>query len=91
MSDTNTIPTSELAPAQAAYTSSHDVDPAETQEWLDSLEYVLKTKGAERVKFLLEQLENKSRREGIELPAAMNTSPAPKALPSKPTSATQTP
>lgn len=73
MSDTHTIPTSELAPAQAAYTSSHDVDPAETQEWLDSLEYVLKTKGAERVKFLLEQLENKSRREGIELPAAMNT------------------
>jgi pyruvate dehydrogenase E1 component len=73
MSQTHTIPNSELAPAQAAYTSLHDVDPAETQEWLDSLEYVLKTKGTERVKFLLEQLENKSRREGIELPAALHT------------------
>ena len=73
MSDTHTIPTSELAPAQATYTSGHDVDPAETQEWIDSLEYVLKTKGAERVKFLLDELENKARREGIDLSVAMNT------------------
>ena len=31
-----------------------DIDPAETQEWLDSLEYVLNTKGPERVKQLWE-------------------------------------
>src|SRR3954463_3047530 len=74
MADTDTIPSSELAPAQAAYSvMTHDVDPAETQEWLDSLEYVLKTKGAERVLFPGEQLEDKPRREGIELPVAMNT------------------
>jgi pyruvate dehydrogenase complex dehydrogenase (E1) component len=39
-----------------------DVDPAETQEWLDSLEYVLKTRGPERGSngqdpFLLVRLE----------------------------------
>jgi pyruvate dehydrogenase E1 component len=73
MADTETLSTSDLAPAQAAHTQQFDVDPAETQEWLDSLEYVLKTRGAERVKFLVEQLENKARREGIELPVAMNT------------------
>jgi pyruvate dehydrogenase E1 component len=69
-----TASTSDLAPAQAAYVApSNDVDPSETQEWLESLEYVLKTKGAERVKFLVEQLEHKARREGIDLPIAMNT------------------
>jgi pyruvate dehydrogenase E1 component len=74
MADTNTVSTSNQAPAQASYVApSNDVDPSETQEWLESLEYVLKTKGAERVKFLVEQLENKARREGIDLPIAMNT------------------
>jgi pyruvate dehydrogenase E1 component len=74
MADTHTAAASNLAPAQAAYQADqNDVDPAETQEWLESLEYVLKTKGAERVKFLVEQLENKARREGIDLPIAMHT------------------
>src|SRR6059058_148155 len=50
-----------------------DIDPVETQEWLDSLEYVLSTKGPERVKQLLAVLDRRARQEGVELPYALNT------------------
>src|SRR6187397_3445448 len=50
-----------------------DIDPAETQEWLDSLEYVLSTKGPERVKQLLGMLDAKARQAGVTLPHALNT------------------
>jgi pyruvate dehydrogenase E1 component len=33
-----------------------DGDPAETEEWLNSLDYVLKSKGPERVKYLLQEI-----------------------------------
>ena len=39
-----------------------DVDPQETQEWLDSLESVLEEEGVERAHFLLESLIEKARR-----------------------------
>ena len=50
-----------------------DLDPAETAEWLESLQYVLEAKGAERVKFLLSALDDAASRQGIELPFAINT------------------
>jgi pyruvate dehydrogenase E1 component len=50
-----------------------DPDPQETAEWLDSLEYVLKTKGPERVQYLLAKLEQKVRRADVELPVTLNT------------------
>jgi pyruvate dehydrogenase E1 component len=50
-----------------------DIDPAETREWLDSLEYVLNTKGPERVKQLLGMLDGKARQAGVTLPHALNT------------------
>ncbi|HMC11935.1 MAG TPA: hypothetical protein VKH44_11620, partial [Pirellulaceae bacterium] len=50
-----------------------DIDPVETKEWLDSLEYVLNTKGPERVKQLLAVLDRKARQAGVELPYALNT------------------
>ncbi len=50
-----------------------DSDPSETAEWLESLEYVLRSKGPERVKYLLSALERKSRGSGVELPMALNT------------------
>lgn len=50
-----------------------DVDPAETAEWLESLEYVLSSKGAERAKYLLSVLEQRAIREGVDRPVAMNT------------------
>jgi pyruvate dehydrogenase E1 component len=73
MADAKTMTGSEYLPSDALISATPDVDPAETQEWLESLEYVLKTKGAERAKFLLAQLENKAMRDGVEIPAAMNT------------------
>jgi len=44
-----------------------DLDPAETAEWLSSLEYVIKTKGADRVQFLLDQLRDRAAERGIEV------------------------
>jgi pyruvate dehydrogenase E1 component len=45
----------------------------ETQEWLDSLEYVLGQSGPERVIELLDQLQNHARRQGVGIPFASNT------------------
>lgn len=45
-----------------------DLDPQETQEWLDSLESVLENEGVERAHFLLESLIEKARRNGAHLP-----------------------
>ncbi|GAB3011379.1 pyruvate dehydrogenase (acetyl-transferring), homodimeric type [Bowmanella dokdonensis] len=58
-----------------------DVDPRETQEWLESLEAVLENEGTERAHFLLESLIEKARRNGAHLPytattAYVNTIPA---------------
>ncbi len=50
-----------------------DVDPAETSEWLGSLDYVYKSKGADRVRYLVKALENRARRDGVEIPIETNT------------------
>src|SRR5438309_10093785 len=50
-----------------------DIDPIETKEWIDSLEYVLNTKGPERVKQLLAVLDRKARQAGVELLYAVNS------------------
>ena len=50
-----------------------DDDPQETQEWLDSLDSVIKNEGPERAHFLLEQLVEKARRSGAHLPYSANT------------------
>src|SRR5918995_6219808 len=50
-----------------------DVDPAETAEWLESLDYVLEHKGPERVRELLEALEAAAIRNGVELPFTATT------------------
>jgi pyruvate dehydrogenase E1 component len=50
-----------------------DVDPQETQEWLDALDGVIRTEGVERAHFLLEQLVDKARRNGAYLPFSLNT------------------
>ncbi|EIJ41891.1 pyruvate dehydrogenase E1 component, homodimeric type [Beggiatoa alba B18LD] len=51
----------------------HDIDPQETQEWLDALEAVLAREGSERTHFLLESLIEKARRSGTYLPFSANT------------------
>ncbi len=50
-----------------------DIDPVETAEWMGSLEYVLKSKGSERVKYLLKALDTKARSEGVDVPLEVNT------------------
>ena len=50
-----------------------DIDPQETQEWLDALDAVLDQEGAERAHFLLERLIDKARRSGADLPYSANT------------------
>jgi pyruvate dehydrogenase E1 component len=50
-----------------------DNDPTETAEWTGSLDYVLKSKGPERVKYLLKTLDTKARSEGVDVPLEVNT------------------
>ncbi|RCU49906.1 MULTISPECIES: pyruvate dehydrogenase (acetyl-transferring), homodimeric type [Corallincola] len=59
---------------------NHDVDPQETQEWLEAMEAVLEAEGTERAHYLLEKLIDKARRNGAHLPydattAYLNTIP----------------
>ncbi|WP_394172624.1 pyruvate dehydrogenase (acetyl-transferring), homodimeric type [Thalassotalea litorea] len=60
---------------------NHDIDPQETQEWLESMEAVLEQEGPERAHQLLETLIDRARRSGTHLPfdattAYVNTIPA---------------
>jgi pyruvate dehydrogenase E1 component len=50
-----------------------DIDPLETQEWLDALEGVLENEGIDRAHFLIERLVDKARRSGAYLPFSANT------------------
>ena len=50
-----------------------DIDPTETQEWLDSIDSVLRAQGPERAQFLLEKLVDFTRRSGTYLPFKPNT------------------
>ncbi|WP_274584701.1 pyruvate dehydrogenase (acetyl-transferring), homodimeric type [Neisseria leonii] len=63
--------------------AKHDVDPIETQEWLDALSSVLEVEGESRAHFLLEQLVKYTRRRGVHMPfdattAYLNTIPVGK-------------
>ena len=50
-----------------------DIDPQETQEWIDALDAVLENEGTERAHYLLEKLIDKARRSGAYLPYSANT------------------
>ena len=50
-----------------------DIDPEETQEWIESLDSVLEREGPERAHFLLERLIDKTRRSGAYLPFSAKT------------------
>jgi pyruvate dehydrogenase E1 component len=50
-----------------------DVDPQETQEWLDAIDGVLEHEGPDRAYFLIEQVIDKSRRSGAYVPFSANT------------------
>jgi pyruvate dehydrogenase E1 component len=50
-----------------------DADPAETREWLESIDSVLRVHGAERAHYLLERVIDYTRRAGAYLPFKPNT------------------
>jgi pyruvate dehydrogenase E1 component len=50
-----------------------DIDPQETQEWLEALDSVLEHEGPERAHFLLEKLIEKARRSDAHLPYSATT------------------
>ncbi|MCG8378531.1 MAG: pyruvate dehydrogenase (acetyl-transferring), homodimeric type [Proteobacteria bacterium] len=50
-----------------------DIDPQETQEWLEALDSMLEREGIERGHFILEQLVARARKSGAYLPYSANT------------------
>ncbi len=86
MTDIQTIEATEVAQPDADQLADHDekleeaflsqvldADPAETAEWIESLQYVLRSKGPDRAKFLLSILQKKATLAGVDLPMAANT------------------
>jgi pyruvate dehydrogenase E1 component len=73
MSDVQEDVSVDEAAAASMHDPAQDLDPAETLEWLDSLNYVLQSKGPERVKYLLSALEERAREQGVEVPIDLNT------------------
>ncbi len=51
----------------------NDIDPQETQEWVEALESVIENEGVERAHYILESLIDKARRSGAYLPYSANT------------------
>ncbi len=51
----------------------NDVDPQETQEWMEALDAVIEHEGTDRAHYLLEKLIDKARRRGAYLPFSANT------------------
>ncbi|WP_027351693.1 pyruvate dehydrogenase (acetyl-transferring), homodimeric type [Halotalea alkalilenta] len=50
-----------------------DIDPIETQEWLDSLVSVMDREGDERARYLLSRLADRMRRDGMQPAFSVNT------------------
>jgi len=53
--------------------STRELQDVETREWLESLDYVIKEGGAERVRHLLKALQIRAHAAGIRLPYSANT------------------
>lgn len=54
-------------------TIKNDINPEETNEWIDALQNVIDEEGKDRVHFLLEKLIDKARRSGAYLPYTATT------------------
>ena len=50
-----------------------DIDPAETGEWLESLDGLIEDKGGPRARYLLLSLLRRARERSIAVPGALNT------------------
>ena len=52
---------------------TQDLDPFETQEWLEAFDSVCKTHGDDRATFLLNQLQDHASKQGLRLPSSVTT------------------
>jgi len=68
-----TNPEAQAKAADSGSNSALDPDELETQEWLDALDAVIEHDGPERAHFLLEQMIDKARRSGANLPYDSST------------------
>ncbi len=50
-----------------------DIDPAETTEWLDSLDSVVDVRGKARARYLLTRLMERAREQGVGVPSTVST------------------
>ncbi len=54
-------------------TRQNDIDPVETQEWIEALKSVLEREGSERAHFIIESLVAVTRHSGFDIPFSANT------------------
>jgi len=52
---------------------AHDADPAETAEWLESLDYAIESGGYQRAAFLLERLKERAFNRGVPFVSSATT------------------
>jgi pyruvate dehydrogenase E1 component len=60
-------------PERADGVSAVDADPTETREWLDSLRYVINSRGGDRAAYLLHAIEQEAYRLGVAIPFSATT------------------
>jgi len=53
--------------------AKHDIDPAETQEWMEALQAVIEKEGSDRASYLIETLLSTARQAGLDIPFSANT------------------
>jgi pyruvate dehydrogenase E1 component len=62
-----------MATSTSARYTSEETEAIETQEWIDSMEWVLRNAGPDRVRRLLEDLQIYARKAGVRIPFSANT------------------
>jgi pyruvate dehydrogenase E1 component len=60
-------------PQPADGVAAIDADPTETREWLESLRYVVQSRGGERAGYLLHAIEQEAYRLGVPIPFSVTT------------------
>ena len=50
-----------------------DLDPRETEEWIEAFDQIVEQVGMDRAAFLMEKLAERARHNGVEIPVQLNT------------------
>ena len=69
----STEPAKEKKQTIIQVTNENDIDPLETQDWLESLSAVVEKDGNQRAHFLIKELINKAYQKGANIPYTQNT------------------